>query len=78
MEDSKTESQYNLEFAQLIKSELNNQGVVVYMTREDNKSVDDSDRTDLANNAYADLLVSLNRESYDGSSKERSDGMDSA
>ena len=34
MEDSKTESQYNLEFAQLIKSELNNQGVVVYMTRE--------------------------------------------
>lgn len=70
MEDSKTESQYNLEFAQLIKSELNNHGVVVYMTREDNKSVDDSDRTDLANNAYADLLVSLNRESYDGSSKK--------
>lgn len=66
-ESAMSESEYNLEFAQLIMQELNKQGVVVYMTRESNKYVSDTDRTDLANNAYADLMVTLNRDSYDGS-----------
>lgn len=65
-----TESEYNLEFAQLIKSELNRQGVVVYMTREENTNVDDKDRADLANNVYADLMMTLTRDSYDGSDKK--------
>lgn len=66
-ESAMSESEYNLEFAQLIMQELNKQGVVVYMTRESNQYVSDTDRTDLANNAYADLMVTLNRDSYDGS-----------
>lgn len=61
-----TESEYNLEFAQLIKSELNSQNVVVYMTREENKYVEDTDRSELANNVYADLMVTLTRNSYNG------------
>ena len=66
-----TESEYNLEFAELIKSELNSQGVVVYMTREDNSHVDEEDRVNLANNVYADLMIELTRDSYDGSDKKR-------
>jgi N-acetylmuramoyl-L-alanine amidase len=61
-----TESEYNLEFAGLIKQALNDQNVVVYMTRESNEAVDETDRTDLANNVYADLLITLTRDSYDG------------
>lgn len=61
-----TESEYNLEFAQLIKKELNSQNVVVYMTREENKYVKDTERSDLANNVYADLMVTLTRNSYNG------------
>lgn len=61
-----TESEYNLEFAQLIKKELNSQKVVVYMTREENKYVEDTKRSDLANNVYADLMVTLTRDSYNG------------
>lgn len=61
-----TESEYNLEFAQLIKKELNNQNVVVYMTREENKYVEDTERSNLANNVYADLMVTLTRNSYNG------------
>lgn len=61
-----TESEYNLEFAQLIKSELNSQNVVVYMTREENEYVEDTDRSELANNVYADIMVTLTRDSYNG------------
>jgi len=61
-----TESEYNLEFAQMIKNELNSRNVVVYMTREENKYVDDTERSDLANNVYADLMVTLTRNSYNG------------
>lgn len=62
-----SESEYNLEFAELLKEELNSKGVVVYMTREENKHVEEEERTDLANNAYADLMITLTRDSYDGS-----------
>ncbi len=61
-----TESEYNLEFAELIKKELNSQNVVVYMTREENKYVEDTERSDLANNVYADLMITLTRASYNG------------
>ncbi len=62
----KTESEYNLEFAQLVKAELEAKDVQVYMTRNDDSDVSDSKRTDLANNAYADVMVSITRECYDG------------
>lgn len=61
-----TESEYNLEFAKMIKNELNSQNVVVYMTREENKYVEDTERSALANNVYADLMVTLTRNSYNG------------
>lgn len=66
-----TESEYNLEFAGLIKQALNDQNVVVYMTRESNDSVDEEDRTDLANNVYADIMITLTRDSYDGDDDTR-------
>jgi N-acetylmuramoyl-L-alanine amidase len=65
-ESAMNESEYNLEFAKLIKEELNKQNVLVYMTREESKNLDDEERTDLANNVYADLMVTLSRDSYDG------------
>ncbi len=61
-----SESEYNLEFAKLIQQELTAQNVLVYMTREESVNLDDEERTDLANNVYADLMVTLNRESYNG------------
>lgn len=64
-----TESEYNLGFAQLIKKELNAEGVIVYMTREKDDYVKEDKRTDLANNVYADLMVTLVCDSYDGTKK---------
>lgn len=61
-----TESEYNLEFALLVKEELESQDVQVYITRTEDVEVSDKDRTDLANNAYADLMVSITRDCYDG------------
>lgn len=57
-----TESQYNLEFALLVKQELEKQDIQVYMTRTNDADVAKKDRTDLANNAYADLMVSITRD----------------
>lgn len=65
-----SESEYNLEFAQLMKQKLNEKGILVYMTREDNDAVDEEDRTDLANNVYADLMITLTRDSYDGTDQK--------
>ena len=70
-ESKMTESEYNLEFAQLLKSELNKRNVIVYMTREDNSNVDEQERTDMANNVYADLMIEINRDTYDGDDETR-------
>lgn len=54
----------NLRLALAVQKELEAQGVSVLMTRDTDVYVSLSDRVDMANNADADLFVSLHRNSY--------------
>lgn len=56
----------NLEAALSVKKYLEQCGVTVVMTREDDTFLELGDRCEIANNANADFLVCLHRNSYDG------------
>lgn len=53
------EKDINLEMAQYVIAELKSRGITVYATRETDKTLQLSDRTDLANGKNADLFVSV-------------------
>ena len=56
----------NLEIALKIRDYLESCGVKVVMTREDDSFMELGERCDLANNAKADFLICLHRNSYEG------------
>lgn len=56
----------NLKIALEVQKKLEAMGVNVVMTRDDDTFVDLGDRCEIANDAKADLFVSLHRNSYDG------------
>jgi len=56
----------NLEAALKVQQYLEQCGVTVIMTREDDTFLELSERCDIANNAGADFFVCLHRNSYDG------------
>ncbi|MCR5121477.1 MAG: N-acetylmuramoyl-L-alanine amidase [Ruminococcus sp.] len=66
-----TESSQNLEFAMLVKEQLEAMGVSVVMTRTDNVNVSMDERCSLANKTGCDLFISLHmsgsNDPYDGS-----------
>ena len=56
----------NLRIALEVQKNLEAMGVNVVMTRDDDTFVDLDERCEIANDAKADMLVSLHRNSYDG------------
>ncbi len=56
----------NLEIALKVQQYLEQCGVTVIMTRDDDTFLELSERCDIANNANADFFVCLHRNSYDG------------
>ena len=66
-----TESAVNLEFARLVKEELEKLGVEVVMTRTDDVNISMDERCSLANDTGCDMFISLHMsgsaDPYDGS-----------
>lgn len=58
------EKEQNLDLALALKSALEEKGILVYLTRDEDVWVDKSERVDLANNTHSDLLISLHRNEY--------------
>ncbi|MCD7741202.1 MAG: N-acetylmuramoyl-L-alanine amidase [Ruminococcus sp.] len=70
-----TESDQNLEMAQLVCDYLEQCGVTVVMTRDEDEAVSNSDRCTLANQESADFFISIHRNSTDDDS-EQSNGVE--
>lgn len=66
---TRLEKDDDLAIALLVEKYLKSYGVNVVMTRSDDSFLELSERCDVANNAKADLLVCLHRNSYDGDIK---------
>ena len=66
--DGSYEKDDNLQLALLVQEELADRGVTVIMTRSDDTYVELADRAQIANDADADLFVSLHRNYSESSS----------
>lgn len=62
--DGVLEKDDNLKMALALRTALENKGITVYMTRDDDSWVNLKDRPKLANSKNADLLVSIHRNEY--------------
>lgn len=56
----------NLEMAKLVKEKLEEKGVTVVLTREEDETVSDFERVSIANESDAAVVVSLGRNAYNG------------
>lgn len=65
-DNTRIEKDDNLRIALLVEKYLKEAGANVVMIRNDDTFVDLGDRCEIANDAKADLFVSLHRNSYDG------------
>ncbi len=63
------EKAFNLDTALRLKNKLSEQGATVIMTREDDSFVGLTTRATVANNAYADVFISIHANSSENSSK---------
>ena len=66
--DKRVEKKDNLRMAKWFRDALEEYGIRVVMTREDDTFLELSERTDIANEADADVLISFHRNSFDGRS----------
>ncbi len=67
LESEPYEKDINLEMAQKLQDILEEEGIRVIMTRTGDESLSLADRSNTANNANADLLISIHQNSYDSS-----------
>ncbi len=64
------EYEWNLKVSEIIKTELERRGYTVYLTRSDNEtSISNKERAELANAKKADILVGIQVDAYSGSSE---------
>ncbi len=68
MEAKIDEKDINLDMAMKLRDILEEEGVEVVMTRTGDESLSLADRSDTANEADADVLISIHQNSYDSSS----------
>lgn len=64
--NKRVEKKDNLRMAKWFRDALQEYGIQVVMTRDDDTFLELSERTDIANEAKADILISFHRNSFDG------------